>query len=54
MKCEICDGTFETIQRRDEDAPPAEDGTPFNRVIEYRRCNTCFSGMVIYHTPFPK
>jgi hypothetical protein len=48
MKCEICDGTFETISRRDEEA---EIG--FIRIVEYRKCNLCLSGMIIYHTPFP-
>ena len=50
MKCEICDGTFETIDRRDEDV--AEEG--FMRIVEYRKCNVCLSGMIIYHTPCPK
>ena len=50
MKCEICDGAFETIQRKDEDV--AEEG--FFRVVEYRKCDVCLSGMIIYHTPRPK
>ena len=50
MKCEICDGTFETIQRRDEE--DTQEG--FMRIVEYRKCNQCLSGMIIYHTPFPK
>ena len=54
MKCEICDGEFETIQRKDVDAPPADDGTPFIQVLEWKRCNTCGSGMKLWHTPFPK
>ena len=51
MKCEICfEGIFETIRRKDEDV--AEEG--FFRVVEYRKCDVCLSGMIIYHTPRPK
>jgi len=54
MKCEVCDDTFETIQRIDEEVAPADDGTPFERVVEWKRCPTCGSGMKIWHTAFPK
>ena len=54
MDCEICGGTFEIIQSKDEDAQPADDGTPFTRIVEYRKCYLCGTGMVLYHTPFPK
>ena len=47
MKCEVCDDTFETIQRIDEEVAPADDGTPFERVVEWKRCPTCGSGMKI-------
>jgi rubredoxin len=54
MKCEVCDDTFETIQRIEEEVAPADDGTPFERVVEWKRCPTCGSGMKIWHTAFPK
>jgi len=43
-----------SCQRIDEEVAPADDGTPFERVVEWKRCPTCGSGMKIWHTPFPK
>ena len=49
MNCEICsEGIFETIQQREE-----EVNTDFARIVEYKVCSLCLSGMIIYHTPFP-
>lgn len=50
MKCEICDGAFEILHRRDEE--DSQEG--FIRIVEYRKCTICLSGMIIYRTPFPK
>jgi len=54
MKCEICDGTFEIIQQRIDDMGEKAPFIGFCRVVEYRKCKVCLSGMVLYHPAFPK
>lgn len=51
MKCELCQGEFEILQQRIDD-DIGEKG--FCRVVEYRKCQVCLSGMVLYHPAFPK
>jgi len=51
MKCEICNGTFEGQGYRTEDDPM--DST-FERVVDYKKCNQCGAGMVLYHPYMPK
>ena len=50
MKCEICDGTFEGQGYRTEKDPNNPD---FDRVVDYKKCNLCGSGMLIYHPYMP-
>ena len=50
MKCEICDGTFEGKGYRTEIDP--KDAT-FERVVDYKKCNLCGAGMVLFHPYMP-
>ena len=50
MKCEVCDGLFEGMGYRVEADPKDET---FERVVDYKKCHTCGSGMVIYHPYMP-
>ena len=50
MKCEICDGTFEGKGFRIETDP--KDAT-FERVVDYKKCNICGAGMVLFHPYMP-
>tara|TARA_Y100000296_G_C5119444_1_gene229576 strand:+ start:85 stop:249 length:165 start_codon:yes stop_codon:yes gene_type:complete len=54
MKCEICDGTVEIIQQRIDDMGEKAPFIGFCRVVEYRKCKVCLSGMVLYYPAFPK
>jgi hypothetical protein len=48
--CDCCGGTFEAMGFRLESDP--EDET-FQRVVDYKKCNCCGAGMVIYHPYMP-
>ena len=50
LKCEVCDGLFEGMGYRIEADPKDET---FERVVDYKKCHTCGSGMVIYHPYMP-
>ena len=50
MKCEVCNGTFEGMGFRSEIDP--NDAT-FERIVDYKKCNLCGSGMIIYHPYMP-
>jgi len=50
MDCDCCGGTFEPMGFRLEGDPNDET---FERVVDYKKCNTCGSGMVIYHPYMP-
>ena len=51
MKCEICEGTFEGQGYRTEEDPQDPD---FDRVVDYKKCNLCGAGMILYHPYMPK
>ncbi len=48
MKCEICDGKFETLQTKRE----IEDNE-FLKLTIYMKCKTCGCGRIDFHPPFP-
>ncbi len=50
MDCELCGGSFEGMGFRSEIDP--NDAT-FERIVDYKKCNLCGSGMVIYHPYMP-
>lgn len=50
MDCELCGGLFEGMGFRSEIDP--NDAT-FERIVDYKKCNLCGSGMVIYHPYMP-
>jgi|TARA_R110002110_G_scaffold411144_3_gene635206 hypothetical protein len=45
--CEVCNGIFQTLQRRDE-----QDGD-MTRVIIYKKCQGCGAGRIEYHPFMP-
>ena len=50
MNCDLCGGSFEAMGFRSEADP--KDAT-FERIVDYKKCNLCGSGMVIYHPYMP-
>ena len=50
MICELCGETFEGQGFRVE-IDPHDDN--FERVVDYKKCKGCGSGMIIYHPYFP-
>lgn len=50
MKCEVCDGTFEGKGYRTEIDPK---NAIFERVVDYKKCNLCGAGMVLFHPYMP-
>ena len=50
MICELCGETFEGQGFRVEMDPHDEN---FERVVDYKKCKGCGSGMIIYHPYFP-
>ena len=50
MNCEVCGGTFEGKGFRIE--PDPKDAT-FDRVVDYKKCNLCGMGMILYHPYMP-
>ena len=50
MICELCGETFEGQGFRVEIDPHDEN---FERVVDYKKCKGCGSGMIIYHPYFP-
>ena len=50
MDCDCCGGTFEPMGFRLEGDPNDET---FERVVDYKKCKTCGSGMVIFHPYMP-
>jgi len=46
--CEVCQGTFEVLQRRDEDQGE------MTRVVMYKRCAKCGAGRIDFHPYMPK
>ena len=46
MICELCGETFEGQGFRVEIDPHDEN---FERVVDYKKCKGCGSGMIIYH-----
>ena len=50
MICELCGETFEGQGCRVEIDPHDEN---FERVVDYKKCKGCGSGMIIYHPYFP-
>jgi len=51
MNCDLCGGSFEAMGFRSEADP--KDAT-FERIVDYKKCNLCGSGMVVYHPYMPK
>ena len=50
MICELCGETFEGQGFSVEIDPHDET---FERVVDYKKCKNCGSGMIIYHPYFP-
>ncbi len=46
--CEVCQGIFEVLQRRDEDQGE------MTRVVMYKRCAGCGAGRIDFHPYMPK
>ena len=46
--CEVCQGTFEVLQRRDECQGE------MTRVVMYKRCAGCGAGRIDFHPYMPK
>ncbi len=51
MICELCGGAFEGMGFRSETDPKE---STFERIVDYKKCNLCGSGMVIFHPYMPK
>ena len=51
MMCDCCGALLEAQGFRLEADP--KDST-FERVVDYKKCNGCGSGMVIFHPYMPK